>query len=178
MNDYTGYTVPTIVPPQEARRRPTSLIVLAVVTAILVITAGVLTISLVKTSTRANHAESVASSRAKEISLLKTDIEGQKARADQAEAKVSSLTTRATDAERTLDQWRNAGAADAAFFNTVDQQAPSISLAGRDLTVQLGHAVCTAEGRGASRDEVINANSYFPLGDVQQMVAAAELFLC
>lgn len=177
MTDYTSYA-PTATEPAARPKRSTQTIVLAAAAVFMLLVAAVLAFSLVKTSTRANHAESLASSRAKQIEAIEVSRDGLRTQLTQAQQQFNAETTRADKAEAQVTAWRNAGAADEAFWGTVTKSSPAVTLAGKDLTISLGHTMCRAESSGMSRAEVIAKNTYFPVDQITAVVDAAETFLC
>lgn len=53
-----------------------------------------------------------------------------------------------------------------------------MAIAGRDLSIQTGQAMCDALGRGATRADIEAIPSEFPPAQRQVFYDAAENFLC
>jgi outer membrane murein-binding lipoprotein Lpp len=166
------------VPSTPPRKRPVLAIALSTATALGVIAAVVLAVLLSGANSRADKAQSLADRRADQISTLNDNV-------DALEGQVSTLTQQKNSAQA------DASAAQAeaasvkqqagrpAYLYTILSYAPSIYIAGESSVLDLGQAVCSAEGRGASRDAIIAAGEgSFPHDQNVAMVTAAEDFLC
>lgn len=172
---------PTPAPP---RRRSGAQIALATATAtataVLLIAVIVLTVLLTRAHAATDDAQSHADRANQQVTQLQDEATGLQDQLATAQGDVQSARDQADAAQEQVDTWRSAGAGDAAFLNTVYQQAPSYRIAEDTDVLSLGRSACAALARGVDRQTIVNVATSPPWtrADATVLLTSAETFLC
>lgn len=157
---------------------PGTIIALTLISLLLVVFAAIQYRAKGEAEDRALDRSQTISNLRNEQEDLEADLEAVEEDLDEQRSRTNIAERDLATAEAQLDQLRQAGAGEELFWRTVQRGAPAMAIAGRDLSIQTGQAMCDALGRGATRADIEAIPSEFPPAQRQVFYDAAENFLC